>query len=630
MAGAIGFSDLAREELNRRILDALPGGVVHVSADGAILGANAEALRVLGLSFDALTQKYTRDFDPETIWEDGSPCHVADYPVTKALATGEPQPAATIGVRRPDGSVAWAIFTAVPLRDPKTNTVTGAVVTFLDITARRAAEEALRKSEAHLRSIFESAPNPIVLADRDGIVRFINHTASPLEREAVIGKVAWEHVAPEDKAIVRETMEKVLATGEPARYEVRAGPEGHSFSVNVGPVRVGRDVVGTTFIAFDTTELRELQARLAASDRLASLGTLAAGIAHEVNNPLTYTLANMQWLTEYLERRPDAERAREWLRSALDGVQRIRDIVADLRSLTNDQADPFALTDVRGVIDTALRISSSELRHRARVTTHYPETVPLVAASASRLTQVFLNLLANAAHAIPEGNAEANEIAATVRVEGARVVVEISDTGAGIEPRLIGRIFEPFVTTKEPGVGTGLGLYISRSVVANLGGEISVRSALGKGTVFRVDLPAADSPPGPADRAPAPSLHPAGKRLRALVVDDEPAITYVVSALLDGHEVTVAQSGREAIAALEGGDFDVVFCDLVMPDKTGMDVYEFLRARRPGAERRVVFMTGGAFTDRARDFVATVKNTVLEKPFSAQALQDALARAVGA
>jgi PAS domain S-box-containing protein len=139
------------EAVTRGILEAVPGGIVHVQRDGAILTANAEALRVLGLSYDALTQRYTSHFEPETIWEDGSPCPAASYPVSRALATGEPQPATTIGVRRPDGSTSWAVFRAVPLKHETTGAVTGAIVTFLDITERKAVETERAALEEQLR-----------------------------------------------------------------------------------------------------------------------------------------------------------------------------------------------------------------------------------------------------------------------------------------------------------------------------------------------------------------------------------------------------------------------------------------------------------------------------------------------
>jgi len=593
---------LATMELNRKILDAMPGGIVHVAKDGAILAANAEALRILGMSFDEITQKYTRDWEPETIWEDGSPCTLADYPVTKAMLTGEPQPPATIGVRRPDGKISWAIFTAVPVDD-------GVIVTFVDITDRKNAQDELRRSQDLLRSVLDSAPNPIATADLDGRLLILNK-GPPIYETPAIGLPAWERIAPEDQAKVRAHFQRVVETGETVSYECK-GRSGIFWLVHAGPRREGEKIVGVTFVAWDVTKQRELESRVAIADRMASIGTLAAGVAHEINNPLTYLLANLEWLS----RSPDPQVAERAI-AALEGAQRIRSVVSDVGTFSHVSEGRRALLDVRQVIDAALRMAHAEIRCRARVTRRYEE-IPAVIANDARLGQVFLNLIVNAAQAIPEGEIDKNEISiATSTAPDGRISVEISDTGIGIEPDVLAKVFDPFVTTKPRGIGTGLGLYISRNIVTSLGGEISVRSAVGEGTTFRVVLPAAadvaaqpprvESDPGPAS----------DRRLRILVADDEQSIAWVMKSFLAEHDVFVAHTGREAIDLLDKSEFDLTFCDLVMPDLTGIDVYDHLRECKPGAEKKLIFMTGGAFTERTRKFLETVPNEVLDKPFT--------------
>ncbi|HSO32689.1 MAG TPA: ATP-binding protein, partial [Labilithrix sp.] len=248
--------------------------------------------------------------------------------------------------------------------------------------------------------------------------------------------------------------------------------------------------------------------------------------------------------------------------------------------------------------------------------------VPPVEADESRLTQVFINVLVNAAQALPEGRSETNEIRLVTTTDAAgRAVIEVHDTGAGIRPEVMTRIFDPFFTTKPVGIGTGLGLSICHTIVTGLGGEISATSEPGRGTTFRVVLPAVSprrhDPAPPADSAPAVTAPAA-----ILVVDDEPAVGTVLARVLRHHDVTVVHAARTALDLLEAGTrFDVIFSDLMMPEMSGMDFYDELVRRHPEAARRVVFVSGGAFTPRAGEFLETVTNPRLGKPFDARAVR---------
>jgi CheY-like chemotaxis protein len=231
-----------------------------------------------------------------------------------------------------------------------------------------------------------------------------------------------------------------------------------------------------------------------------------------------------------------------------------------------------------------------------------------------------INLLMNAAQAVPETRAEVNEIRVTVRDDGkGRAVLEVADNGEGIPPEVQSRIFDPFFTTKPVGVGTGLGLSICHGIVTSLGGQIRVHSEPGVGTTFRVVLPTTDlreDEPSAKSRA-LPPLSGA-PRAHVLVVDDELPIANTIRELLGlEHEVVIATGAREALAVIRSGaNFDVIFCDLMMPGMSGVDLYEQVRVQSPGLERKIVFMTGGAFTTRAAEFLASVDNRRIEKPFS--------------
>jgi CheY-like chemotaxis protein/anti-sigma regulatory factor (Ser/Thr protein kinase) len=258
----------------------------------------------------------------------------------------------------------------------------------------------------------------------------------------------------------------------------------------------------------------------------------------------------------------------------------------------------------------------------------------VVLADASRLGQVFLNLLVNAAQAMVEGDASRNEIRVAVREEAGQVVVDIADTGAGIAPEHLDRIFDPFFTTKPVGVGTGLGLSICRGIITGLGGEITVESEVGRGTTFHVSLPASPADehaptPAPSSAFPASSRRgvdhaaSAGRpRGRVLIVDDEPALAAALGRSIEReYAVVVVSSGRDALDLLRRDDgFDVILCDLIMPHVTGMDLHAELVRTAPSLADRMIFMSGGTFTSRAREFLSRVTNPTLDKPFDLKML----------
>jgi CheY-like chemotaxis protein len=383
-----------------------------------------------------------------------------------------------------------------------------------------------------------------------------------------------------------------------------------------------------------------MQKRVGLGERLASLGTLAAGMCHEINNPLTSILANAQVLESAIEgwQRQLREHAsfelaeRTWkARDSLDdlreGAERIRRIIADLSVFGRPLDEPYRPTDVLVSVEWALRVSVSQIRTRARVIKDV-KPVPPVLADETRLSQVLVNLLINAAHAIPEGDAERQTIRVATDVdERGQVVLSVEDSGAGIAPETLPHIFDPFFTTKVEGIGSGLGLSICHGIVQSLGGEIRVHSRLGQGSRFEVLLPPAalDSGAVAAEAEPAP---PQGCRARILVVDDEPTLLRAVHSLLEQHhEVVTVTDAREALGLIvAGAGFDLVLCDVMMPGWGGMDLYQRVVELGLPLARRFVFVTGGAFTSRARTFLASTPNALLRKPFDPPALHAVVAR----
>jgi PAS domain S-box-containing protein len=482
------------EELLQQIFEHLPGGVVHVHRDGSILQANGKACELLGLSFDRLAQRFTQDFAPETTFEDGSPCPVEAYPVSQALQTGQPQPPLTIGVKRPDGTLAYCVFTATPLKSAQ-GELTGALVTFLDVTQRKEAELALRRSKATLRSVLDSAPDFILSADREGKILFLNRASPPDDAESFVGRSIYDALDPDEIERVRQNVDRVLSTGCPGHHEARtsAALGGRVFGAHVGPVVQDGKIVGVTMVSRDLTEDRALQLRLNMADRLASVGRLAAGIAHEVNNPLNYVTTSLEQLQrEFAGLSEASEAGRAALASAIEGTARMRAVVQDLRSFSRASSGERALLDVEPVLDAALRMAQHEVGRHATVRKQYSAPAPVLANEA-RMCQVFLNLIVNAAHAMANTQERDNELLLTTKTdERGRTVVEVTDTGSGIPAHLQGQIFEPFVTTKAPGLGLGLGLSICRDLVSQAGGELGFDSLPGQGTTFRITLPPAD------------------------------------------------------------------------------------------------------------------------------------------
>jgi len=393
----------------------------------------------------------------------------------------------------------------------------------------------------------------------------------------------------------------------------------------------------------DVTERKRRNAHMAHVERMASVGTLAAGVAHEVNNPLTYVLFNLQWLERALPKvadalhacrtgtgvelpescRPEAVRKMaEGAARAAEGAGRIRDIVRTLTGFSRNDVETTSPVDVNASAEAAVQMAQNEIRYRATLARDFASSVPVLA-DEGRITQVILNLLINAAQAIPDGASEENVILVRTFDRGNEVVVEVHDTGVGIPGNLVPRIFEPFYTSKPAGQGSGLGLAICHNIVEVTGGRIEVESVEGKGTCFRVCFPAMSehlSPPAPSELRSEPPLD--GRRPRVLVVDDEPMVGEIVDATLGREfDVVVVNSGAKARELLQrDGDFDVILSDLLMPGVSGMDLYAWMESEHPAFCERTSFMTGGAFTPKAAEFLARMDDRCVKKPFDVRTL----------
>jgi signal transduction histidine kinase/CheY-like chemotaxis protein len=415
-------------------------------------------------------------------------------------------------------------------------------------------------------------------------------------------------------------------------------------SDSTSPVSDDGEPLGAVMVFRDLTDQQHMQRQLEIADRLASLGTMAAGVAHEINNPLAVVVANSDYIRSELDeinlvlRLPGgaadpgiAERVAELAQIQLEisrAGSRISKIISDLKTFSRPTEPASGKADLTSAISWAIRTTAHEFRHRARLVHEIP-ALPQVMGDETRLGQVFVNLLQNAAQAIPPGKVNENEVAIRARVERTRIIVEVRDTGPGIPPATLPRIFEPFFTTKDVGEGTGLGLSVCHGIVTSMGGQIEVESEAGRGALFRVTLRPATEVSVPPVRVLTTQI--ALRRGRILVVDDDEMVHRTIKRLLRDHDLVCTESGHGALAILARGEyFDLVLCDLMMPTMTGVELYEHVLARDPELARRVVFVTGSAVvTSKVEDFLRSVPNIRLEKPFGMPEIQSVIAQVLG-
>jgi two-component system, cell cycle sensor histidine kinase and response regulator CckA len=485
---------------------------------------------------------------------------------------------------------------------------------------------ALRSSRHELRQLIERLPEG-VLIHRGGVVAWAN--AAMLESlgyatlDEVVGRHVLDFMPVEDRAAIATAMQKSQPNQvSDARLEYRVvRPDGTIRRLEAGTVQhVELEGETARLVVFrDVTEQHRLRERLMMAERVGSLGRLAAGVAHEINNPLAYVHTSIEValreVSQLATREPKLEEA---LVRARDGTQRVRAIVRDMQTFTRAERETTTAVDLVAILDSTLALAANAIAPRARIVRRY-EPAPYASGTPGRLGQLFLNLVLNAVDAIPEGRPELHEIRVTLTTDAAgRAVVEIGDTGGGIAPGHQADVFDPFFTTKPAGVGTGLGLSICHGIVMQFGGEISFESKQGQGTTFRVALPAATEKPTVEQAAPVRG-HGRG---RVLIIDDEPEILRGLESLMgDVHDVVTVSSGREALELLRvDRRFDVILTDLMMADVTGMELFDRVRADYPGLEQHIVFMTGGAFTKGSHNLLANVPNRRLDKPFDADEL----------
>ncbi len=499
-------------------------------------------------------------------------------------------------------------------------------------------EQNVRAQRNVLEATLEALLDPVLLVDPAGLVLRGNRAASALfglGAEALPGTSLVALATPDESAFAAGLAAHVEREAVRDRETGFRIAEGHTtLPVSASAYRDAEGQVrGIVVVIRDDRDLRAARAQLQMTDRLAAMGTIAAGVAHEINNPLAFVISNLEFLAEELDEKrlapygEDATELRAALEAACRGSERVRQIVQDLRTFSRADRDSFRPVDVNQLIHSTISMLDNEIRHHASVRLDLG-TIPHVEANETKLGQVFLNLIHNAVQAIPPGRVSENSIRITSGTDAkGNVVVSVEDTGQGIEPGHLDRIFDAFFTTKPVGVGTGLGLSICHQVVTKLGGTISVASVVGQGTIFKVALPPSQQPAATSGSAPEVASE---RRRRILVIDDENEVGQSVRRILRRHhDVDAVQRADAALRLLASTSYDVILCDVMMPEMTGMEFFERLQHERPELTNQVVFMSGGAFSPEARAFLNAQKGPSLEKPFEARALRTLIDEVVG-
>ncbi len=500
-----------------------------------------------------------------------------------------------------------------------------------DLRERREAAAELERSEQTRRLLLEALPDAVIRFAADGRMLDLKpgrDLPDPAVLEQFIGQpitfmagvpgVGAELVEQGMGALRRAFESRTIQSiefetglfGEPRQYDVRVLP---------------LDEREALAIVRDISDRRRMERQLAVTERMASLGTVAAGVAHEVNNPLTFVAANLELAIEDLRgamehgQTIDLQELLTSLEEAREGAGRVRQIVNDLRLFSRASGGPSAPVDVDRVVASALKMTRSELLPRVVVTP--------VLADRNKLTQVLVNLLTNAAQAMPEARPrDENRLRVRASETDDRVLIQVEDNGVGIDGAELDRIFEPFFTTKHRRGGTGLGLSICQRLVQEMDGDLSVESERGRGSCFTIELPRATEAPAEAtDSGHLPALAVGG---RVLIIDDEPLVARALARTLDAHHVEVVRSGAEALARLSAEPFEVILCDLMMPGMTGPELFTAATTSDPSLADRFLFVTGGAVDGAMRRFFDEHQRRCLTKPVAPDELRMRVARQV--
>jgi len=551
------------------------------------------------------------------------------------------EPSQTTSLKSRGVEVEFSPGAAAQLGLPPAATVTAEPAQAENVPSKRSTSESSRLAEERFERLVETIATSVWILRQSRII-YANPAGADLlkyERTRLIGVRFDELIAQEDVDSFAENAARA-ERGEPVaprEYHVFSR-DGRPLIIEISSVALEYDG-GAAVVSFgrDVTLRKRLELELLQADRLSALGLLAGGMAHALNNPLTYVVLNLEHVARHLPQLAfdSAGQAEVLARlvEAKQGAERMATTVKRMRSLARTDESVGKVVDLRHVLESVVELVGHEIHHRGRLTTRF-EDVPLVLANESKIEQICLGLLLFAAQMLPDDTSVRHEVRLTLETDERNfAVLEIVCEGCRVEPMEIERLFAPFTATEEGRIRSA-GLSVCCSLVEQLGGNIVAEALAGTGLLLRTTIPCA-----PVQR-PAPSSVRTGPpstqapvnlgRARILLVDDDPGVGNALRLLFEGgHDVRCFEDPQAALRELlaEPG-YDLVFCDLMMPELTGIDIYQVLRFNRPGYESKMVFMTGGAFTPATARFLQQVPNERIEKPFNVKILQRLVQKAV--
>ncbi|MBM3173341.1 MAG: PAS domain S-box protein, partial [Chloroflexi bacterium] len=621
------------EERYRTIIEDMDEGYFELDLAGNFTVTNDANCRNVGYTRKELIgmnySKVVVDENPEAV----------RLGLKRMFKTGQPSLGLHRKVLRKDGTIRLAEISTFPLRggDGK---ITGFRGIGWDITERKRAEETLRESEEKYRTILSKIEDSYFEVDLAGNLTFVNEaTCRSLgysSREELLGMNYRDFTVEEDIRHLYQAFNRVYTTGEPDKgfpWVIRKDGSRGFAEATISLVRNEKgEIVGFRGVGRDITERkkaeehrRQLELKAQVSSRLASVGEMSAGVAHEINNPLTAVTGYAQLLLDREDIPPDA---RKDLAAINDGARRVAGIVQRLLTFSRQTKPERKYVDINQLIESTLVLRAYHLRtNNIKVTTSLALDLPQTMADPGQIQQVLLNLIVNAEMEMKSAHGKGRLTITTEKSDGT-IKICVKDDGPGIKPELMDRIFDPFFTTKEVGEGTGLGLSLCYGIVAEHNGKIYAESKTGKGATFIVELPVVteiETSDAPEPAADEPER--VGKA-RILVVDDEQVIRDLAKRMLagEGYQVDTVDNATDALKMIEGKRYNLILLDVKMPGMSGPELYRRIQKIAKSLAKRVVFVTGDVMSADTDRFLAETKVAHVAKPFDAAQLKKEVKR----
>ncbi len=615
------------EERYRTVLDDMEEAYYEEDIAGNFTFFNDALLRQLGYSREELLGMNYKTYTP-----------AEDVPrVLKAFnhvySTGEPLKAFPMGRIRKDGKHIFTETSGFPLRDEKGELI-GFRGIIRDITKRKEAEEALRQSEERYRTLLDEMEEPYYEVDLAGNYTFFNDALciklgySKEEMKVINYKV---YTAPNDVRKVFQAYNQVYRSGAPIKWfpseQIRKDGARVFTENSIFPLRnKERKIIGFRGVSRDITERKkaeeekkQLEQKAQFASRLASVGELASGVAHEINNPLTGVIGYAHLL---LARKDISRDVRRDLEIINEGAQRVAGIVKKLLAFARQTKPEQRYVNINELIRNTLELRAYELAaSNIKVALQLTRDLPMTIADPGQLQQVFLNLIINAETEMKQAHDKGK---LSIKTEKTNNILRIvfKDTGPGIAKENLETIFDPFFTTREVGQGTGLGLSVCHGILTEHNGKIWAESELGKGATFIIELPLVTEE---GQFEPEPVIEETTKVAKAkiLVVDDEPVIRQFISKVLgeQGHTVETVDNAASALKMVKSKRYRLILLDIKMPGISGVELYKKFQKIAPSLTKRVVFITGDVMGKRTIAFLDKTKTPYLMKPFDARELK---------